>query len=191
MNERQIQNSLWDRLRQMGHSLVVPNYTPVGWFECDMFSITKAGMMVEHEIKLSVPDFRKDAEKFKNEWNGKHGPDFAYDKRGKHERLLASDQEGPSRFFYVVPNEMVRVEDVPVFAGLMYFEAFDKYKRPRTFLVVKDAPKLHSGKVDPKVAKHALGVMYWRYWHLRTRIKPDDARLEENDEIQVSLEVEP
>jgi len=58
---RDIQRALiLPRYRQ---STVMPNYTPRGWWECDVFELTKAEMFVEYEIKLSRADFRADRNK--------------------------------------------------------------------------------------------------------------------------------
>lgn len=180
MNEKLIQDALWYRLQRKGHNLIVPNYTPLGWFECDIFSITAAGLMVEHEIKVSIADFRADALKCKNEWNGIHGEGAAWDKRSKHSRLIARDAEGPTRFFYVVPTDMVKNFEVPEWAGLIYVNEHPQH-RTLHFSSVKDAPKLHGGKCPEVVTNHALGVMYWRFWRLRTRLKTDDSAKVESE----------
>lgn len=178
MNERSIQNKLWVRLRTMGHSLIVPNYTPLDWYECDVFSITKAGFMVEHEIKLSASDFRADAAKARERFERKPGGQW-FDRttivEKKHDLLAAKSPNGPSRFWYVMREGLVSITEVPDWAGVIYLEAKRGYMR--TFWVERDAPKLHSVKVRESVSKHALGVMYWRYWHLRTSMKADDPRL--------------
>lgn len=174
MNETAIQNELWAHLRDKQHELVVPNYTPKQWWECDVFSLTKAGMMVEHEIKLTVGDFKADAkkERERKESTGPAWHEYKMVQEKKHDRLALADPHGPTRFFYVVPNELLKPEDVPVWAGLIYFRS-----PRRTFETVKKAPKLHTQPVPEAVSKHALGVLYWRYWHLRTALKCDDPRL--------------
>ncbi len=183
MNETAIQNALWSKLQQKGHSLVVPNYTPAKWWECDVFSLTKAGMMVEHEIKLTVADFKADAQKLQKRFirtpGGKwHEGQEVINK--KRERLALADPNGPTRFFYVVPEGLLKAEDVPVWAGLLT-ASYDQYKIVR-LCQEKEAPKLHTQPCAESVAKHALGVMYWRYWHLRTRMKPEHVESFEWDE---------
>lgn len=155
MTERQIQNELWTRLRANGHEWMMPNYTPAGWWECDMFSTTRAGFMVEHEIKLSVSDFRADAEKCKTFWRGKPT------KHKKHDLLGALHPKGPARFFYVVPWELVKEDDCPPFAGLIYV-AETRYNL--NFRTVRQAPKLHGEKCDPKVLSNIGRTCFWRYW---------------------------
>lgn len=182
MNEKAIQNALWSRLNLQRHSLVVPNYTPAKWWECDMFSLTQAGMMVEHEIKLTVADFRADGKKAKGFYDKRDLPEAKFEERwevtqrSKHECLALADPNGPSRFFYVVPDGMVKVEEVPAWAGLLTFTPCPHGGIPR-FSVERDAPKLHKQPCAESVRERALGCLYWRYWHLRTRLRTDDPRL--------------
>jgi len=62
MTSKQIQHALFD---QFGNAskLMIPNYTPAHWFECDLIRVTKAGYLEEFEIKISVADFKADAKK--------------------------------------------------------------------------------------------------------------------------------
>lgn len=55
---------------QLGHRWIMPNFTPKTWWECDIFSVNDNGMMYEHEIKLSVQDFRADFKKTRERWKG-------------------------------------------------------------------------------------------------------------------------
>jgi hypothetical protein len=157
MTEKTIQNALFGYLLQRGNQLSVPNYTPVKWHECDMLAITKAGYSVEFEIKISRSDFKADASK-----------------EGKHRSLALGDPNGPSRFFYVVPQGMIAVEEVPYWAGLIYADEREssawwgaKAQRRIVLKEVKKAPKLHTVPIREKVVDHIRGVFYWRFWNLR------------------------
>ena len=55
-----IERVLHARLTDSGRLNVLPRITPEGWWECDMFSTTKAGFWTEHEIKVSKADFKND-----------------------------------------------------------------------------------------------------------------------------------
>lgn len=154
MTERTIQNALWSDLTyQKGYNLAAPNYTPHKWHESDLFAVTKAGMGVEFEIKISRSDYKADASK-----------------TDKHRRLALADPFGPSRFFYVVPEGMVTVEEIPSWAGLIYAverEAFFGGQSRIALREIKKAPKLHRNPVPMKVTDHMRGVFYWRFWNLR------------------------
>jgi len=170
MNERQIQDVLWTTLNMRGHNFICPNYTPRHWFECDLFSVTKAGFMVEHEIKLTLSDFKADAAKerpTKAIWNEEMRR-FEWPTINKHAQLASGFTKGPSRFFYVVPAGLIKLSDVPDWAGLVYVFGFFGERRLRTE-IAKPAPKLHTAVVDPEVIKHVSGIFYWRFWNFRQR----------------------
>ena len=168
MTERAIQNALFDDLRRKGFILSCPNYTPVGWWECDLLGVTKARMFVELEIKVSRSDFKADSKKVQGGYGYQDGKFGKFPTSTKHERLALGDTKGPSRFFYVVPENLVEIEDVPEFAGLVFAI---KHGTRIVFRTVKQAPKLHHEKVQDRVVQHMASVFYWRYWNLRRGIK--------------------
>ena len=84
MREKLVQNRLFWQFNSASEVLV-PNYAPGGWWENDVFRLTKAGFWHEYEIKTSMADFRKDFKKIANhmvtevtdghkitEWDDKH-----------------------------------------------------------------------------------------------------------------------
>ena len=149
LTERSIQCGLYLSLRA-GCRLVVPNFTPARWFECDLWAVTNAGYATEYEIKLTRSDFLADAAK--------------RDRLGlKHDRVHAGDPAGPSRFYYVMPEGLVAPEDVPAWAGI-------KTARParlRRYAMVDEtrpAPKLHRYKAAERDVQRAARNFYFRYW---------------------------
>ena len=154
-NERTIQLAI---MRETRSSLLTaaPNYTPVGWWECDVWGVTKARYVVEYEIKLSVNDFRNDAEKARERWTREDG--WMTDTT-KHAALASGDRRGPSRFFYVVPSELQsKIEPrLPAWSGLGLFDG-------RRVFFVKEAPKLHTHKVRIREVRLAQNRMWYRYW---------------------------
>ena len=156
MNQFQIQNALFYHLVRKGFQLSCPNYTPLAWWECDVFAVTEAGCFVEFEIKTSRADYLKDAKKADRPG-----------KPTKHECLAMRDHHGPGRFFFVVPKGLVKPEEIPEWAGFIEIDSLQ-------FRVVKEAPFLHKVKVSEKRMEHVRGVFYWRFWNLRRGYKPDD-----------------
>lgn len=170
ITERRVQDWLFHELRS-SCALILPNYTPAGWFECDLFAITRAGFTVEHEIKLSLADFKKDAEKSTSQIEPKFdatGERDGYERVHdyKHQRLWNKDAKGPCRFYYVVPEGLLTATQVPRWAGLKTFKTFGGGKR-LFFTTQKPAPLLHRKKPDAKIIAHAQSVCYWRFWNLR------------------------
>jgi hypothetical protein len=171
MNARKIQALLFSEFGNKS-ALMVPNYTPAGWFECDMWRVTKAGYGEEFEIKLSVADFRKDSLKGPDEHMKKWILTYpegsktrqSFDPRTKHERLAAGAPPCPCRFWFVMPDEVAAKVEIPHWAGLIHV----REHRGRVHLHKhQPAPQLHRAAVDQKITDHARSVFYWRYWKLR------------------------
>ncbi len=181
MNEPKIQNALWlDRGR--AHALVCPNYTPSGWFECDMWMVTKAGYATEFEIKLSAKDFKIDGQKaqrfYPNSSNYElsHAERWKSEDHRKHDLLAAHDPRGPSRFFFVVSPEVgLTADNAPAWAGVILAEMVETWNGAKRLVLreLKAAPKLHGTKVNPKIIDHCRGVFFYRYWNIRTREKAE------------------
>ncbi len=158
MNEKLIQISLYRDLFN-GSQVIMPNYSPNNWWECDLLSVSKAGFWTEHEIKISVADFNADKEKSRQ---------FRYgDKiQNKHLLLESKTVDGPNYFYYVVPEELANKIVIPDWAGLKTCVSYGKRCHIN---VVKRAPKLHGNKIDQKVIDHMRGVCYYRYWTERVK----------------------
>lgn len=169
MNARQvIRRLMHDRWRR---NLVLPNYTPAGWWECDVFELTDAGYFREYEVKLTRSDFKADQRKSRREWR-------TNTTRFKHDLLAQGDPRGPNRFWYVAPKGMLRPEDLPLWAGLI--EVIDKgeekhWLRRFGLLPTRAAPKIHDHRVESNVWKHAREVCYWRMHELlRCAVQPPE-----------------
>lgn len=68
----------------------------------------------------------------------------------------------PNRFFYAVPEGLIKKEEVPAYAGLIYIH--DRY----SVEIVKDAPFLHKRKLDLKGV--LLEKFYYECKNLRNKI---------------------
>ena len=130
-NERYVQGVLmrwayWDK----HHEIMIPNvhfYTSS--FELDMISVTRAGLVHEYEIKISLSDYKRD-----------------FEKQCKHQLLkLGSNRYTPSYFWYAVAGFNLEAKDVPEYAGLI--KIIDEWPWVN---VIKDAPRLHNNKISQK-----------------------------------------
>lgn len=104
-----------------GYDIVLPGFF-YGSNECDVFRINESDFVFEYEIKISRSDFFADFKKEK-----------------KHERLRIAADNTPNRFFYVCPENLIKVEEVPVYAGLIYFS-------DPSFIIMKSAKLIHKNK---------------------------------------------
>ena len=172
MTEKDIQDRLiQDRYMR---NFVIPNFTPRGWWECDLFEVTKAGYFREYEIKTSVSDFKADARK---EHIGKYKFVDGEMIRGrdelKHDLLSQGDPRGPVLFWFVTPVGLIDLTMIPGWAGWIEVEKIttDHYGVPIRYPKYnlkesKEAPRLHNQKLSDKVMDHAKGVCYWRMHNL-------------------------
>lgn len=173
LTERHYQSLLW-RLRHGGSRCAAPNYTPKGWWECDLWTVTRAGYAEEFEIKRTVQDFKADLGKTRREFR------FALRKSedlNKHGQLFAADPAGPSRFWYVVPDTIL--EEVrallPAYAGLWKVSvSIDESGGKRWFrlMQVKQAPRLHTVKVSEDEILKCRERIWYRYMNGLLRARP-------------------
>ena len=166
--------------RRYAANLCVPRYTPRGWWECDLFEVTATGFFREYEVKLTVADFKADAKKVSQRFLGYDEAGSGYKRQyadeRKHDFLVQASSRGPSRFWYVTPERLLKPEMLPSWAGLI--ELWTHTRRTvsgapcgdyvREHEIVK-APQLHREKIDPKITEHARGVCYYRMHDLMQR----------------------
>jgi len=116
--------------------------TSLPW-ECDVLSVTKSGYATEYELKISKSDFKADF------------------KKRKHKMFSKGEGGMVSRFWFVVPKDMVDKKDIPQYAGLMYYD----HKR-RTVHPVKYPQRLKAGKLDSKTIRRLYRSMMYRFLQL-------------------------
>lgn len=137
-------------------------------WESDKLIWTKSGYIYEFEIKISRNDFKND---FKNKidkhiilqscLNGeKYMPSFwEYYNRNKHlypvlekweehcreccKNYFTDYYKKPNYFYYAVPDGLIKPDEVPKYAGLIYV---GNRVGLRNFVTVKKAPMLHKQK---------------------------------------------
>jgi hypothetical protein len=172
-SESHYQRSVFRHIASNSGTLVMPNvkvfaavdardrYRRWHHWECDMLYVTKAGYATEYEIKVTKADFKADAKK-----THKHAM-FARLRAGEqiiaqvgYRTALKEMDPGllaPSRFCYVVPEDMVDASQVPEYAGLAYVTE-------RGFMrIVKRAPQIHKCKIAAKHVKGMQRSAYFRY----------------------------
>lgn len=91
---------------------LITNYYLDRW-EADLLLISPRGYVNEYEIKISRGDFFQDAKKNTNcgLWQNENI-------RYKHDLIKAGKRE-INRFYYVTPKNLIQVEELPKWAGLI------------------------------------------------------------------------
>lgn len=169
MTERQIQSALFRRKASICQ-IMMPNYTPSRWFECDVFAVTRSGYFHEYEIKLTKADFERDSEKSAHRsWSLINGKPVRVNGVTKHGLLSCATERGPVTFTYICPDGLLTADEIPEFAGLQY--ALSHRIGGVRLREIKPSPRLHGAKCCPKIIAHVRGVCYWRFW--RERMKHD------------------
>lgn len=131
-------------------SFVIPSFTPDGWWENDVFEVTKARYWHEYEVKTSRSDFLADSRKRKVEsWSVVERRLVPNEGPTKHEMLAGRSERGPSRFTFVVPDGMLGVHEVPEWAGLIVARKSNN-GRWLSLITAKPAPRLHKLAFDLK-----------------------------------------
>ena len=149
------------------------NLNVFAW-ESDSLAITKSKYAYEFEIKISRADFKND---FKH-------------KKMKHQMLEGTYQlfgdeflgdgkmsltDKPNYFYYVVPENLIAVEEIPTYAGLVYVKP--RYNREGKIYwydanVVKEAPKLHKEKINEAHLK-LMDKFYYNYRSWKHKYEDD------------------
>lgn len=113
-------------------------------WESDYLAITKAGLIHEVEIKISKHDF-------KNESKNKSAKFALFESRNESTLI-------PDFFYYCVPENLISVEEVPEYAGLLYVNDYGFLTTP------KSAPRLKKEKTD-LTKLNLADKFYFRYLH--------------------------
>ena len=131
---KNIQSGLIMELYQKGHSPISSNFSGMGLQECDVISISKSDYIYEYEVKISRSDFKADFKKPKH--------NLITEKKFIKETKKETFYLVPNYFYFVVPENLVSVEEVPEYAGLMYINERGGYD------IIKKAPIIHKTKAS-------------------------------------------
>lgn len=136
---------------------IYPNVFVEKW-EADLLEVTRSRLTYEYEVKVSRCDFHKDSKK--QDQNG----------NSKFDNISAGGRT--NYFYYIVPDGLVKPEEVPEFAGLIYAingtRRADGYTEPIIYFhVAKAAQKVSSTKADNKFIDKLNLSAYYRFHKLR------------------------
>jgi hypothetical protein len=132
---KNIEAALVMYLYQKSHSPITTRFTGMGLQECDVISVSKSDYIYEYEIKISRQDFKKDFIKEKH--NHILNEKFTYFRKGEQLFRVCN------YFNYVVPKDLISIEEVPDYAGLIYINedfSFDIIKKPKLLHKTKATP---------------------------------------------------
>lgn len=164
LKEKEIQDVIFKDYHGRGHYPITLNFHGLGLRECDVISISGANYIYEFEIKVSRPDFKAD---LKNK-AGKHfdlengygikrydacraikRPDGTINFKKIPDALCM--YSGPNYFHYVCPEGLIKLEEVPEYAGLIYVVYENDF--PKGLKEVKPARLLHKERANFQLIK--------------------------------------
>ncbi len=113
MSTKEIQFALCKYLSSKGHEHLCENFGHMV-FEMDVASLSKSDMLLEFEVKISRSDFLADKKKC---WgNIKNG----FTKSNMYGNPSGHEERCPNYFYYVCPEKMINISEIPFYAGLFY-----------------------------------------------------------------------
>lgn len=131
---KDIEAGLAMNLYLKGHSPISTHAAIYGLQECDVISISKSNFIYEYEVKISKSDFKADFKKPKHT--------LITEKKFIKETKKEIFYLVPNYFYFVVPENLVKVEEIPDYAGLMYVNENGVYD------IIKKAPIIHKTKAS-------------------------------------------
>jgi len=134
-------------------------------WESDFFVQKENGYCYEFEVKISRSDFFNDKKKVNKHLilgTGKYQHEstrYNSNATSREDRWISEFTEKeytkrPNKFYYVVPDGMISKEEVPSYAGLMYF-------RNGGLRTIKEAPFIHKEKIQ---FESTLCKKFYVYW---------------------------
>jgi hypothetical protein len=150
MNEHTIQNHLFRYLESKKQTLIVPNVKLYSDLESDLVSVSKAGLVSEYEIKISVADFKRDFTS----------------KRRKHVKLAGGHtfrRYTPNYFNFVFPYDLYASHEMelPFYAGLLLV------KSDGQVIQTIQAKRIHRLKASERDINYLSRGLMYRYWRGR------------------------
>lgn len=132
---KEIINAIGKRQVLRNHPIVAPNISCVLNWEADILSAS-GGAVWEFEVKISRQDFLKDKQK----------------KKWKQLEWIGPEKK-PNYFSYACPDGLIKIEEIPDFAGLYYYKDGEIRE-------IKPPVRIHEGKVDMKMIAEKVARVY-------------------------------
>ncbi len=148
-------------------------------WESDFFVLKQNGYSYEFEIKISRSDYFADKKKIEKHSILQTGTykkttgKWVFDKEsGTRKRIEMTETKEakfrPNKIFYVVPENLISIDECPPYAGLMYVKSY--------FIeTVKQAPFIHKEKLE--YADILCDKFYWNWRESLVKINELNAKV--------------
>jgi hypothetical protein len=127
-------------------------------WESDFFCLNREGYSFEFEVKVSRSDFKADFKKKKHKmFTDRMAPkDSLFNNSDPKRQLL------PNRFYFVCPPDMIDVNEIPSYAGLIYSE--DGH-----CTIIKRAPFIH--RVKSNYRRKLCDKFYYQWLAMKKELR--------------------
>ncbi len=160
MTEKSIVRHLVQKYLKPSKFVVANSYTFGHGWESDFLTIQKNGLCIEFEVKVTRSDFKADAKKTEKHkilqtgYVDRRRVDGLDGRKIKY-KTIVEEAMRPNRFYYVVPEGLIKKNEIPDYAGLIYIGPRGAVKR------IKMAPLLHDKVID--LQDKLMSKFYWAY----------------------------
>ncbi len=138
MNTSTIQKKVINLAINYRHYLICKNFYLYDGWECDVLSVNYSDFITEYEIKRTRADYKAD-----------------FNKKDKH--FSTSNGYGANTFYYACPVGLIKRDEIPEYAGLIYCS-------PKGSYISKKAPMLHNDKITfNQLKKISSKIMSTKY----------------------------
>ena len=156
MTTHEVQDKIIERLCEKSFAAFCTNTTVLA-HEADVLGINSSGVIYEFEVKISrgdfLQEFKSKVKKHKLYSEGKythrtHG-------HGERSKIMEVVIDVPNRYYFACPEGMIRLDEVPSYAGLIYVSAEGTRE-------VKKAPMLHTVKANEVLLRNLVKILSYR-----------------------------
>lgn len=154
----------------------------IGKWECDMLAVSNKGFTHEIEVKISRSDFKNDFKKLSNDYKY-NGFQKGYSITHADKHTIIQEGKRVNRFSYLVPENLISIDEVPEYAGLIYAK---KYGLHYFFSIVKK-PKLlnKEAKFDNYLKDELLNKYHYSYMYYMNKLYHQ--RLKTGDKPRITI----
>jgi hypothetical protein len=157
MNTYEIEETILKSLIDRGFKAFGVSMEIACMFEADVFGINNNGYIYEYEIKQSRSDFKADFKKKKHKYMANRDAVRVYNEwiKGRRTETKIECIKIPNRFFFVCNKGLIKPEEIPEYAGLIYISN-------GVMLEQKPAKLIHKTKANIGVYKSIATKMSYR-----------------------------
>jgi Holliday junction resolvase-like predicted endonuclease len=151
MNANEIKDVIMKEYYPKGYRIMTTNYTGCALSECDIIMVSNSRLIYEFEVKCTYSDFKADFRKtHKHRCLDYKNSGWIKSDNWNLDPQEFADRWGtigiPNHFYYACEEDLIPVEEVPSYAGLIYIGKTDYGEQ--YIKVIKRAPKIHSYKAS-------------------------------------------